>query len=170
MIMSVAVATCSPTMNARYGDSVLETSRSCPHLPPMLAGTSTAWPRLDIGKSSVTPCRSPMTPASAYVRVDMPALRSPPTPGPAETTKPLIPNGPGSSPSEHVHAALGICSGRASARPPVMVAGPRNRSPRFHALFMAGRRPGPALRLAGHLRGVLVGPAADLVAQPDQRV
>ena len=31
MIMAVAVATCSPTMNARYGDSVLETSRSCAH-------------------------------------------------------------------------------------------------------------------------------------------
>src|SRR6516162_3962053 len=76
MIMAVAVATCSPTMNARYGDSALETSRSCAQLPPMIAGISTAWPRLDIGKSSVIPCSSPMTPASAYVRCDMPALRS----------------------------------------------------------------------------------------------
>ena len=30
-IMARAVATCSPTMYARYGDSALETSRSCAH-------------------------------------------------------------------------------------------------------------------------------------------
>ena len=54
-IMAAAVATCSPTMNARYGDSALDTSRSVAHCPPMTAGTSTAWPRLDIGKSSVIP-------------------------------------------------------------------------------------------------------------------
>ena len=75
-IMAAAVATCSPTMKARYGDSALDTFRSCAHEPPITAGTSTAWPRLEIGKSSVMPCRSPTTPASLYVRCDMPALRS----------------------------------------------------------------------------------------------
>ena len=64
-IMAAAVATCSPTMYARYGDSALETSRSCAHCPPMSAGISTAWPRLDTGKSSVIPCSRPTTPASA---------------------------------------------------------------------------------------------------------
>ena len=54
-IMARAVATCSPTMYARYGDSALETSRSCAHCPPMSAGISTAWPRLDTGNSSVIP-------------------------------------------------------------------------------------------------------------------
>src|ERR1700688_4521288 len=76
MIMATAVATCSPTMYARYGDSGLETSRSWAHCPPISAGISTAWPRLDIGKSSVILCKRLTTPASAYVRCDMPALRS----------------------------------------------------------------------------------------------
>ena len=60
--MAVAVATCSPTMNARYGDSAVDTFRSCAHEPPMIAGMSTAWPRLEIGKSSVMPWRSPIDP------------------------------------------------------------------------------------------------------------
>ena len=33
-IMAAAVATCSPTMYARYGDSALDTFRSCAHWPP----------------------------------------------------------------------------------------------------------------------------------------
>src|SRR6516162_6379286 len=167
MIMAVAVATCSPTMNARYGDSALDTSRSCAHDPPMIAGMSTAWPRLEMGNNSVMPCRSPMTPASAYVRCDMPALRSPRW-NPRKPENQRSRTGLGSSPQVHVHAAQGICSGWASARPPVIVAGPRNHSARFHVVFMGGGR--PPLGLAGHLRGVLAGPAADFVAQPDQRV
>ncbi len=63
-IMAAAVATCSPTMYARYGDSALDTFRSCAHWPPITAGMSTAWPRLETGKSSVIPWRSPTTPAS----------------------------------------------------------------------------------------------------------
>ena len=55
MIMAAAVATCSPTMYARYGDSAAETLRSCAHCPPMIAGMSTAWPRLDTGNNSVMP-------------------------------------------------------------------------------------------------------------------
>ena len=64
MIMAAAVATCSPTMYARYGDSALDTFRSFAHWPPITAGMSTAWPRLETGKSSVIPWRSPTTPAS----------------------------------------------------------------------------------------------------------
>src|SRR5215471_11287167 len=101
MIMAVAVATCSPTINARYGDSGLETLRSCAHDPPMIAGRITAWPRLDIGKSSVTPCRSPMTPASAYVSVDMTALRSP------RLLKPFDPNEQWCGLHAHVHSGPG---------------------------------------------------------------
>ena len=56
-----AVATCRPTMNARYGDSLACSwlTKRC-HEPPIRAGTSTEWPRLDTGKSSVTPCRTPI--------------------------------------------------------------------------------------------------------------
>ncbi len=57
-----AVATCSPTMNARYGDSGLAScSTSGFQLPPSQAGTRTEWPRLEIGNSSVTPWTAPMT-------------------------------------------------------------------------------------------------------------
>jgi len=42
MIIAVAVATCRPTMYARYGDSALDTFRSCAHCPPTIAGMSTA--------------------------------------------------------------------------------------------------------------------------------
>jgi len=52
---AAAVATCSPTMNARYGEFGADTLRSCAHLPPTRAGTNTACPRLDTGNSSVTP-------------------------------------------------------------------------------------------------------------------
>ena len=53
--MPIAVATCRPTMNARYGDSGLATFRSFAQLPPMSAGISTLWPRLETGNSSVVP-------------------------------------------------------------------------------------------------------------------
>ncbi len=59
-----AVATCSPTTNARYGDSGAETFRSRPQEPPISAGMSTLCPRLETGNSSVTPCRAPITTAS----------------------------------------------------------------------------------------------------------
>ncbi len=74
MIMAMAVATCSPTMKARYGELGADTFRSLAHCPPTIAGMSTLWPRLDSGKSSVTPWISPTIPASPYVRCDMPAL------------------------------------------------------------------------------------------------
>ena len=57
-----AVATWSPTTKARYGDSgeaCSVTSRD--QEPPMNAGTMTVWPRLETGKSSVTPWMAPMT-------------------------------------------------------------------------------------------------------------
>ncbi len=60
----MAVATCSPTMNARYGDSGLATLRSVAQLPPIRAGISTLWPRLETGNSSVTPWIRPTTEAS----------------------------------------------------------------------------------------------------------
>src|SRR6202522_4758266 len=63
-------------MKARYGELGADTFRSLAHCPPTIAGISTLWPRLDIGKSSVTPWSSPTIPASPYVRCDMPALRS----------------------------------------------------------------------------------------------
>ena len=74
--MAAAVATCSPTMKARYGDPGADTLRSCAHCPPTMAGMRMAWPRLETGNSSVMPWMSPTTPASGYVRCDMPALRS----------------------------------------------------------------------------------------------
>ena len=67
MIMAIAVATCIPTMNARYGDSGADTLRSCAQLPPISAGISTLCPRLDTGNSSVTPWISPTTIASGNV-------------------------------------------------------------------------------------------------------
>src|SRR5579859_2857938 len=70
MISPMAVATCRPTMNARYGDSGEDTFRSLAQLPPTRAGIRTLWPRLDIGKSSVTPWMNPTTVASANVRCD----------------------------------------------------------------------------------------------------
>ena len=60
-----------PTMKARYGDSGLATFRSLAQLPPISAGISTLCPRLDTGKSSVTPWIRPTTAASRYVRCDM---------------------------------------------------------------------------------------------------
>ena len=55
-----AVATCSATTNARYGDSLgrLPVTTSS---QPSHAGMSTEWPRLEIGNSSVTPCSTPIT-------------------------------------------------------------------------------------------------------------
>jgi hypothetical protein len=61
---AAAVATCSPTMNARYGDSGAETLRSRAQRPPSTAGSRTLWPRLETGNSSVTPCSAPITMAS----------------------------------------------------------------------------------------------------------
>ncbi len=61
----MAVATCMPTMKARYGDSGAATFRSLAQLPPISAGISTLWPRLETGKSSDTPWISPTTIASA---------------------------------------------------------------------------------------------------------
>ena len=49
------MATCVPTMNARYGDSGAATFRSRAQLPPMTAGSSTLCPRLETGNSSETP-------------------------------------------------------------------------------------------------------------------
>src|SRR5579875_3006272 len=64
-----AVATCSTTMNARYGDSPLDSSpTTCAQLPPIQCGTSTEWPRLEIGNISVTPCKAPNTMAWTNVR------------------------------------------------------------------------------------------------------
>ncbi len=63
--MAIAVATCMPTMKARYGDSGLETLRSCAQLPPTSAGIRTLCPRLDSGNSSVTPWMRPTTIDSA---------------------------------------------------------------------------------------------------------
>jgi hypothetical protein len=64
---ATAVPTCSATMNERYGlaslSAVEDWVTSCSQLPPNRAGTSTEWPRLEIGNSSVTPCNSPSTAA-----------------------------------------------------------------------------------------------------------
>jgi hypothetical protein len=61
---AAAVATWSPTMNARYGDSGAATLRSDAHRPPINAGSRMLWPRLETGKSSLTPCSRPTTIAS----------------------------------------------------------------------------------------------------------
>jgi hypothetical protein len=62
-----AVATCSATMNARYGlVSLVEVAdwvTSGSQLPPMSAGTSTECPRLETGNSSLIPCSRPITAA-----------------------------------------------------------------------------------------------------------
>src|SRR5207342_180415 len=72
---AIAVATCRPTMNARYEDCsllccALSVTR-CAHEPPISAGTSTEWPRLETGNSSVTPCSTPIVAACRYVNSDM---------------------------------------------------------------------------------------------------
>ena len=67
-IIATAVATCSPTMNARYGEPVAETFSVFAQLPPISAGNSTLCPRLETGNSSVTPWTSPVTTAWRYVR------------------------------------------------------------------------------------------------------
>src|SRR5690348_4485773 len=183
MIMAVAVATCSPTIYARYGDSAVDTSRSCAHCPPMIAGISTAWPRLDTGNSSVIPCRSPMTPASAYVRCDMPALRSPPTTGlktanndperSGHLPRPAAPASPRRTQRVSVSPATSHRSrtlGPLSPASPSLNPHPRGAPPPRTLRPDAKPRGLKSSCLAGDLRGVLVGPAADLVAQPDQRV
>ena len=67
-IIAIAVATCSPTMKARYGEPGAETFSVFPQLPPISAGSSTLCPRLETGNSSVTPWTSPVTTAWRYVR------------------------------------------------------------------------------------------------------
>jgi hypothetical protein len=67
-IIAIAVATCSPTMNARYGEFGADTFSVLAQLPPTSAGISTLCPRLETGKSSVTPWMRPVTTASRYVR------------------------------------------------------------------------------------------------------
>jgi len=66
-IRASAVATCRATMTARYGlVSLVEVAdwvTRVSQLPPMNAGTSTECPRLETGKSSVTPCSRPITTA-----------------------------------------------------------------------------------------------------------
>ena len=63
-----AVATCRPTMNARYGDSGALTLRSWAQLPSSIAGISTVCPRLLTGNSSLTPRSRPTTEASTQLR------------------------------------------------------------------------------------------------------
>ncbi len=62
---ATAVATCRATMNARYGlvplVELADSVTRCCQSPPMSAGRSTEWPRLETGNSSVTPCSRPMT-------------------------------------------------------------------------------------------------------------
>src|SRR6185437_13138832 len=67
-IIPIAVATCSPTTNARYGESGEDTFSVLAQFPPISAGRSTLCPRLETGKSSVTPWMRPVTTASRYVR------------------------------------------------------------------------------------------------------
>jgi hypothetical protein len=67
-IIAIAVATCSPTTNARYGEFGADTFSVLAQLPPISAGISTLCPRLETGKSSVTPWTRPVTTASRYVR------------------------------------------------------------------------------------------------------
>src|SRR5438132_9661873 len=59
MSNAIAVATCSPTRNARKNDSGLACADAS-ESQPTRAGNSTAWPRLEIGNSSDAPCRSPI--------------------------------------------------------------------------------------------------------------
>ncbi len=67
-IIAIAVATCNPTMKARYGEPGVETFSVLAQLPPISAGIRTLCPRLETGKSSVTPWTSPVTTAWRYVR------------------------------------------------------------------------------------------------------
>lgn len=61
---ATAVATCTATRNARYGDFSAVMLKSWAHWPPTRAGTRIEWPRLDTGNSSVTPWKAPTTIAS----------------------------------------------------------------------------------------------------------
>src|SRR5438132_2683785 len=66
MSRAVAVATCRPTRNARKNDSgrawTLDRLSQ-----PTTVGRTTAWPRLEIGNSSVMPWVRPITSACRYV-------------------------------------------------------------------------------------------------------
>src|ERR1700712_2415808 len=55
-------------MNARYGESGAETSRSRAQEPPITAGNRMECPRLDTGNNSATPCSAPITAASSQLR------------------------------------------------------------------------------------------------------
>src|ERR1700709_1198530 len=68
MIMAMAVATCRPTMNARYGEPGADTSRSRAQEPPITAGNRMEWPRLDTGTNSATPSIAPTQAASSQLR------------------------------------------------------------------------------------------------------
>ena len=105
-IMASAVATCSPTMYARYGDSALETSRSCAHCPPMMRrdehGVAQAGHREQFGDSLQQPddpglCERQMRHASP----SLPRL-----------LKTIYPNGQWCGLHEHVHPTQGGASGR----------------------------------------------------------
>ena len=63
-IIATAVATCSPTTNARYGEFLADTLSALAQFPPISAGSSTLCPRLETGNSSVTPWIRPVTIAS----------------------------------------------------------------------------------------------------------
>src|SRR5947207_3881138 len=66
MSSAVAVATCRPTRNARKNDSGWAWAAArLSH--PKIVGRITAWPRLEMGNSSVTPWITPITTAWKYV-------------------------------------------------------------------------------------------------------
>ena len=58
---ATAVATCTATRNDRYGESLADMFRFAAQLPPNRAGMRILCPRLETGKSSVTPCYRPIT-------------------------------------------------------------------------------------------------------------
>src|SRR5665213_2913116 len=58
----MAVARCNPTTKARYGLSLEASWRtSVAQEPPIHDGTSTVWPKLEIGNNSLTPWSKPIT-------------------------------------------------------------------------------------------------------------
>src|ERR1700722_18376822 len=182
MTIAMAVATCIPTMNARYGDFDADTSRSLAHDPPISAGMSTLCPRLESGNSSVTPWMRPTTPASPNVRCDMPHPSKARDRFLAPAPRPVLARSSQWGQPSHAFPGSAIVAApvpQALPTPPLRADTSRHQDccggysdARYRLVLVPGiENANPnGLPYSGDLGGVLGGAAADLGAEPDQRV
>ena len=70
----IALAACKAMIINKYGDSpAVVFVRNDFHSPPIHAGTSIEWPKLEIGNNSVIPCKNPVNIACQYESSSCPA-------------------------------------------------------------------------------------------------